>query len=74
MDKGTFSEINDLMLSLVGRESQSHGAEVITVLFNLHNKAYPFAQEHSRSCSGCRVRVYQRLKTFWAENKATYGF
>ena len=63
-----FDEVDELMQSLIGRENHNHNAEVITRLFNLHNKVYFDRQEHSRSCGGCRQRVYNRLKTWWIEN------
>lgn len=31
-------------------------------LFALHNHFYPQHQEHGKSCSVCRNRVYNRLK------------
>jgi len=73
MDKETFIQIHNLMSDLVGKEGHNHTADVITNLFNLHNKAYPFNREEGRSCAGCRARVYARLKTYWHENRAAYN-
>lgn len=63
-----FQEVDNLMQQLIGRENHNHNASVITELFNLHNKVYMDRPEYSRSCGGCRQRVYERLKTWWQDN------
>lgn len=63
-----FNRVDALMASLVGRENQSHNAQIIREMFNLHNEAYPQNPEYSTSCGGCRQRVYQNLRRWWEEN------
>lgn len=31
-------------------------------LFSLHNRLYPDKMEHSKNCSSCRLRVYNKVK------------
>jgi hypothetical protein len=68
MNNELFNEVDGLMKELVGKENHNHNAEVITRLFNLHNRAFPEHMEYSKSCGGCRQRVYNRLKTWWYDN------
>lgn len=64
-----FKRVDELMLSLQGKENHNHNALVIRQLFNLHNEAYPNNLEFSTSCGSCRARVYKRLKQWWIDNK-----
>jgi hypothetical protein len=68
MEKELFNQIDELMQDLVGRENHNHKSDVIAKLFRLHNKVFLDRPEYSQSCSGCRQRVYNRLKTWWIEN------
>jgi hypothetical protein len=61
-------ELNSIMQRVYGKENHSHPAEVITVLFTTHNnlaKENGWPLEYSRSCGGCRQRVYARLRDLW---------
>jgi hypothetical protein len=62
-----FQRVDALMQTLVGRESHNHNPEVITHLFNLYNEVF-LAREYSKSCGGCRERVYKGLKQWWIDN------
>ena len=64
-DMELFEEVDELMQSLVGRENHNHNSSVITTLFNLHNKVYLDRPEYSKSCTSCRQRTYNRLKSWW---------
>lgn len=70
--KEEYKRINDIMTYLQGKEGHNHDAEIITQLFNAHNLAYPNNPEYSKSCGGCRERVYNRLVTYWNETKMNY--
>lgn len=63
-----FNRVDAMMSSLVGKENHNHNASVIRELFNLHNELNPQSLEFSTSCSGCRARVYQRVKQWWIDN------
>jgi hypothetical protein len=63
-----FNRVDAMMSSLVGKENHNHNAQVIRELFNLHNELNPQSLEFSTSCSGCRARVYQRVKQWWIDN------
>lgn len=63
-----FGEVDALMQRLVGKENHRHDAQTITELFNIHNTVFPHMLEYSKSCSGCRARVYNRLKEWWISN------
>ncbi len=71
MEKELFEEVDDLLQTLVGKEGHNHNADVIGRLFRLHNKAFINNAEYSQSCSGCRQRVYNRLKSWWLDNGGT---
>ncbi len=62
-----FAEVDAMMQNLVGKENHRHDAQTIRELFNLHNRVFPHTLEYSVSCSGCRARVYNRLKEWWNE-------
>lgn len=63
-----FEEVDAIMQRLVGKENHRHDAQVIRELFNAHNVVFPNNREYSTSCSGCRQRVYNRLKGWWQDN------
>ncbi len=63
-----FKEVDDLMQQLVGKEDHRHDANTIRHLFNIHNLVFPYNLEYSTGCSGCRARVYNRLKQWWYDN------
>ena len=63
-----FKNVDDLMQRLVGKEDHRHNAETIRELFNLHNVTFPNMLEYSVSCSGCRARVFNRLRQWWQDN------
>lgn len=67
VDKKLFKRVDDLMQELFGRESINHQAHVITELFNLHNEIFN-AKEYNKACSGCRKRVYNKLRLWWIDN------
>ena len=66
-DMELFDEVDELLQTLVGREGHNHNAETIGRLFRLHNRVYLDRPEYSQSCNGCRVRVYNRLKSWWLD-------
>lgn len=70
--KEQFLEIEALILDLEPKVNQSIPADKIRLLFNLHNKVYWRNQEHSTACSGCRSRVFNRLKTWYYEQRDSY--
>lgn len=61
-----FQKVDAMMQELVGKENHRHDAQTIRNLFNLHNEVTGI-MEYSVSCSGCRARVYNRLKQWWQE-------
>lgn len=63
-----FAETDEMMQSLYGKENHRHDAQTIRNLFNLHNRLFPTMLEYSVSCSGCRARVYNRVKEYWLNN------
>lgn len=63
-----FNRVDDLMQRLVGREDYPQNALTIRELFNIHNEVFPNTLEYSTSCSGCRMRVYNRLRDWWQNN------
>lgn len=69
-----YDKIQSIMSYLQGKDSHNHEAHIITELFMAHNMAFPNNPEYSKSCGGCRVRVYNRMKTYWSETKHLYGY
>lgn len=37
------------------------------IMFGVHNRLFPNTKEHTKSCTACRGRVYNRL-TEWYKN------
>lgn len=72
--KDQYDKIHEIMSYLQGKASQNHNADIITQLFTAHNYAFPNNPEYSKSCGGCRTRVYNRLLTYWQDTKHTYGY
>lgn len=66
-----FQEVDAMMQNLYGKENHRHDAQTIRDLFNLHNRLFPQTLEYSVSCSGCRARVYNRVKEYWQSNGGT---
>lgn len=69
-----YDRVHNFMTEMRGKESHNHSADVITELFNIHNMCMPDKPEYSKSCAGCRQRVYNRMKTYWDETKSNYGY
>jgi len=65
-EKELFGRVDGLMQLLVGKEGHRHPAETITIMFNLYNEVFG-AREYSKSCGGCRERVYKGLKQWWVD-------
>lgn len=63
-----FGEVDALMQRLYGKEGHRHDGNTIRELFNIHNVVFPQTLEYSTSCSGCRARVYERVKNWWLEH------
>ena len=67
-----FKQVEQIILSLEPRQNQNIPADEIRLLFNLHNKVYWQNMEHSTACGGCRSRVWNRLKTWYYDNKDSF--
>lgn len=68
-----FSKLHGLVQAWEGKEDQRVPADVITEMFNVHNQIFPNNREYSKSCGGCRQRVWNRLKAHYHSNKQSYG-
>lgn len=38
------------------------------IMFGVHNRLFPNQKEHTKGCSACRKRVYDRLKEWYKNN------
>jgi hypothetical protein len=74
IDNEIFEQIHNLVTEWVPKENNNVPADVITQIFNLHNKVFMDRPEYSTACGGCRQRVWNKLKTFYYENKQNYGY
>lgn len=72
IEKETFLRAQNLVEEWSGKENHRVPADVITEIFNVHNKIFWERQEHSKACAGCRQRVWNKLKTWYHENKQHY--
>ena len=66
-----FLRVHNLMIRLIGKENYNHRPETIRELFNLNNECTG-VMEYSVSCSGCRMRTYNRLKDWYYNNKEEF--
>lgn len=62
-------QVKDLLEQLEGKFKITN--EQTNKLFYLHNLFFPNTPEYSKSCGGCRLRVYNRLKRWYNENYNT---
>ena len=72
-EKDIFLELEPLMLHWIGREYERVPAETITQLFNIHNRIFQDRPEYSKSCGGCRQRVWSKLVTWYDIKKGEYA-
>jgi hypothetical protein len=66
-----FMEVHSLIMAWRGKESQRVPSEDITRIFNIYNKVTG-SREYSKSCGGCRQRVWSRLGAWYDSNKQNY--
>lgn len=69
-----FIKIHCLVNDWNGKEDQNVPAHIITEIFTMHNKVFWERPEYSKGCGGCRQRVWNKLKTWYFENKHLYGY
>lgn len=72
VNKELFEQVKNLVIELEPIQNHSIGADKIRLLFNLHNKVYWRNMEHSTGCASCRQRTWNRLRTWYYENKERY--
>lgn len=73
IDEAIFRRAQAVVLEWEGKENWNVPAHIVVEIFNTHNQVFPDKPENSRSCSGCRARVWNRLKTWYHENKHLYA-
>ena len=74
LSKEDYEKVHGIMTTLIGHETRNHPAEVITTLYSVHNMCFPNNPEYSKSCGGCRTRVYNRMVSYYNETKHLYGY
>jgi hypothetical protein len=72
INKDDFIQIECLVNDWNGKEDYNVPAHVITLIFNMHNVVFWERKEYSRGCGGCRSRVWNKLKSWYFENKDEY--
>jgi len=60
------NDLGDLLIELRGKINIL--AHQTDRLFQLHNEYYPGMQEHGKSCSSCRSRVYKKMLILWDQS------
>lgn len=65
-------ELTGLVNEWQGKENQRVPADVVSHMFRVHNRIFPQSPEYSQGCAGCRQRVWNKLKTYYHENKANF--
>jgi hypothetical protein len=68
-----FEEIEALMRDWRHLNNPRVPADVMTRIFNLHNKCYPEKMEHSRGCGACQARTWSKLCAWYDEHKDEYS-
>jgi hypothetical protein len=74
VDLNIFMSAHNLVQEWEGKENHRIPAHVITDIFTTHNRIFPDKPEYSKGCGGCRQRTWNRLKTWYHENKHLYGY
>jgi len=73
LTKEDFAILQGLINDFEGKEDSRCPAHRVTEMFNLHNRIWRFNQEYSKSCCGCRARIWAKLKDWYHNNKGKYG-
>jgi sulfur transfer protein SufE len=73
MSEEIFLKAKALVNDWEGKENWNVPAHVITEMFNTHNQIWPDKRENSKSCSGCRARVWSKIKDWYHGNKHLYN-
>jgi len=74
INQDVFIRAHHLVDAWAGKENQRIPADVISEIFSVHNQIFPDRPEYSKGCGGCRQRVWNKLKTWYYENKHLYGY
>jgi hypothetical protein len=72
MTKEQFDQLHSLVTEWRGKEGHNVPAHVISEMFTLNNLEFP--HEYSKSCGGCRQRVWTNLKNFYDAHKSNFGY
>jgi len=72
MNQEQFNQLHTLVTYWKGREYENVPAHVISEMFMLNNLEFP--HEYSKSCGGCRQRVWNNLLNFYDGNKTRFGY
>lgn len=72
IEKEDYIQIKCLVNDWHGKENSRVPADVITLIFNMHNKVFWENKEYSKGCGGCRERVWNKLKTWYFTNQEEY--
>lgn len=64
-DDNIQQKLGELISSIKSNYADNNQTEL---LFIYHNRLFPNQQEHTKSCSSCRERVYNRLKEYNNKN------
>lgn len=73
METELFMQLHCLVQDWEGKEDYNVPSHIITEMFTVHNRFFPDKPEYSKSCGGCRQRVWNRLKAYYHAEKTNFG-
>lgn len=56
----------NIFMKNVGKDSEK---STLHEMFEIHNLIFPDEKEHNKTCATCQLKVYNRLKKWWIENR-----
>ena len=64
-DENIHQKVGELLNGITGNKVTAVQTDI---MFGVHNRIFPNAREHTKSCANCRGRVYNRLKEWYKNN------
>lgn len=71
MNREVFNQVRVLVMEFEGKESRNTPGHIVTQIFTLHNQIFD-KKEYSKGCAGCRERCWNKLKTWYHEQKSNF--
>lgn len=72
MNQGQFDMLHSWILKYAHLNMPQVEPHEVSEMFVIHNLEFP--HEYSKSCGGCRERVWKNLQNFYHDHKTRFGY